>query len=93
MALKIIDIVDEYEGSGFLVGIQFIVDFKKDGLILQKILRAIIHTYCVESTFGLGKNFDETLEFDYGCEGFLNEIIYTSEDGQYQFKKIKKKSK
>lgn len=90
MALKILRILDDSDHKGFYVALEFKIDFEKEGFLAQKILRALMSSYSVESSFGFDKNFNEVLAFEYACGKALNRIIYDSFSKQYKHMVIKK---
>ena len=64
---------DPNEANVSWIRIYFNIDFKEDGLLLQKIVRSILHTHGVESTFGYDENYNEVLAIDYLCR--INSVI------------------
>ncbi len=87
--VKVKKIVHDEYNSSFLMF--FEIDKKEDGFLAQEIYRAIVHTYCSESSFGYNDRFEKILEFNYPCK---SEIIlgFEKETGRsfYSSKYIKK---
>jgi hypothetical protein len=80
--------------SQFFIVVEFYLDRKKDAFILQDLIRAKMHQFCVESYFGYDEDLNEILEIEYSCKPYLNSMIinYNSETQEMNYLLKKRKT-
>ena len=88
MALLISEIIEESDSStDLIVAVEFKINFKKDGFMLQSVVRALaVANGSFESNFGFGEDFEEVLEFNYACKGAINRLVLERENGRTLYK-------